>query len=516
MAAEEFMNHFLLFFAVVATAGLPSAASESDPPPAPREFRAAWVATVGNIDWPSKPGLPASQQQEEARTILDRCLALRLNAVVLQVRPACDAIYPSSLEPWSYYLTGKQGQAPEPAYDPLKFWIEEAHARGLHLHAWFNPFRARISGAQYELHSSHVGHAHPDWVRSYGNSLWLDPGNAEAGKHTLTVIAEVVRCHDVDGVHLDDYFYPYPVKDSAGKELDFPDEPVWTKYRAGGGKLERADWRRQNVNLLIEQLYQTVRREKPNVLVGISPFGIPRPGVPKGVVGFDQYAKLYADATFWLRSGWCDYWTPQLYWKVNAPGQPYRPLLEYWVHENVKTRHVWPGLSVSRVGEGPNQYAPEEILQQIAITRQTPAASGNVLFSMKALLADRRGLAGRLAEGPYREPALVPATPWLKGPTPGRPGAAVRDGNLDLVPGPDGETFVWAVWMRSGKVWDFRVVPAQRRRIPLPSADRGIEEVVVTAVSRMGVESPRVRAKKEGQPSGTADQRKTPAAKAND
>jgi len=489
------MIYAMFLTAVLLSVGTQQAKDAEGPPPTPREFRAVWVATVANIDWPSKPGLPAAGQQEEAQAILDRVAALRLNAVVLQVRPAADALYRSGLEPWSHYLTGEQGRPPDPDYDPLAFWTAEAHRRGLQLHAWFNPFRARLAGSTHEMHPSHVSRTHADWVKSYGGSLWLDPGEPEARRHTLDVIADVTRRYDLDGVHIDDYFYPYPVKDPAtGTELDFPDEPSWSGYRQSGGTLERDDWRRNNVSLLIEQMYKVIRREKPSVLFGISPFGIPRPGIPKGVVGFDQYAKLYADTQLWLRSGWCDYWTPQLYWKVRSPGQPYRPLLEQWVRENVKGRHVWPGLSVSRVGEGPNQYAPEEILEQIAIARETPGASGHVLFSMKALIRNSRGLVGRLADGPYRQPAVVPKTPWLAGVPPGRPNVAVRQGAIEISPGAGRECFVWAVWTRAAEGWTLRVVPAHGRNVPVtigigPEAG----EVVVTAVNRLGLESEPVR-----------------------
>jgi len=481
--------------AVLFVAGTWQAGDEAAPPPTPREFRAVWVATVANIDWPSKPGLPAGEQQREARAILDRVAALHLNAVVLQVRPAADALYRSGLEPWSYYLTGEQGKPPDPDYDPLTFWIEEAHRRGLHLHAWLNPFRARLAGSTHEMHPSHVSRTHPAWVKSYGGYLWLDPGEPGARQQTLDVVADLTRRYDLDGIHIDDYFYPYPVNDPAtGKEMEFPDDPSWNVYRQSGGTLERADWRRQNVNLLIEQMHKVIRHEKPSVLFGISPFGIPRPGIPKGVVGFDQYAKLYADTQLWLRSGWCDYWTPQLYWKVRSPGQPFRPLLEQWVRENVKGRHVWPGLSVSRVGEAPNQYAPEEILEQIAIARETPGVSGQVLFSMKALLANRRGLVGRLAEGPYRRPALVPKTPWLAAVPPSRPDVSVREGAIEIRPGPGGQCFVWAIGARTANGWAFQVVPAHGRKAPLTIATLPeAREVVVTAVDRLGVESEPVR-----------------------
>ena len=327
----------------------PAAAADPTPPAWPREFRAAWVATVNNIDWPSRPGLSTADQQREARAILDLARSTGLNAVIFQARTAADALYDSAIEPWSAYLSGKQGDAPDPAYDPLAFWVAEAHARGLLLHAWINPFRARIAGAKYAEVPSHVAPTRPDLVRPYGNALWLDPGEPEARALTLRVVADLARRYDVDGIHVDDYFYPYPIPDPnhPGQEVPFPDDASWSRAQATGVTSSRGDWRRSNVNALIEAMAATVRVERPQALFGISPFGIARPGSPAGVIGFDQYNKLAADAVLWFRQGWCDYLAPQLYWKVDAPGQPFRPLLDHWASVNDRGRHLWPGLSVS-------------------------------------------------------------------------------------------------------------------------------------------------------------------------
>ena len=216
------------------------------PPAAPREFRGAWVATVANIDWPSVPGLPIERQQAEAVRIVERAVALGLNALLLQVRPAADAIYPSSLEPWSEYVSGAQGTAM--AYDPLAFWIAEAHRRGIELHAWFNPFRARHPSARSPLAADHIALRQPGWAKAYGDALWLDPGEPGAVAHTLAVVEDVVRRYDIDGVHLDDYFYPYPVKAADGSELAFPDD---ASYARSGSKLARDDWRRDNVDRFV-------------------------------------------------------------------------------------------------------------------------------------------------------------------------------------------------------------------------------------------------------------------------
>ncbi|OJW18930.1 MAG: hypothetical protein BGO49_17955 [Planctomycetales bacterium 71-10] len=465
------------------------AGADDVPPPIPREFRAAWVATVENIDWPSKPGLPAGVQQDEARAILDRLAKSHFNAVVLQVRPAADALYDSKLEPWSYYLTGAQGKAPEPYYDPLKFWVDEAHARGLQLHAWFNPFRARQGKAKYEPAASHVSKAHPERVRQYGDLLWMDPGEPSAREQTLGVVLDVVRRYDVDGVHLDDYFYPYPVADKETKaEVDFPDDASWDREHAGNpDRAARADWRRENMSRMIRSLYEEIKEAKPHVLFGISPFGIPRPGKPEGVKGFDQYAKLYADTETWLKSGWIDYWSPQLYWKIDSPGQPFRPLLEYWISINDKARHVWPGISIGRVGaEAGKGYPLDEPLNQIKIIRETDGSDGVIMFSMKTLQRDRQGLATALAEGLFREPALIPPSPWLGDEAPKAPTVAVEGGDPVFAPAPG--AVQWAVQSRKGDAWTTRIVPAPSSPMRLPRAEA--DAVVVTPVGRTGVAGP--------------------------
>ena len=308
-----------------------SALNGDQPPPAPREFRAAWVATVANIDWPSRKGLSSIAQQQEMRVLLDRAVVLKLNAIILQVRPSADAIYPSELEPWSEYLTGVQGQAPVPFYDPLALWISEAHARGLELHAWFNPFRARLGEGKSPPAPLHVSQSRPQWVKAYGNQLWMDPGEPAAAAHSLAVVLDVLKRYDVDGIHLDDYFYPYPVPqgDDAKTELDFPDQNTWQRYVDGGGLLARDDWRRSNVDALVQRLNTSIHQVKPWVRFGISPFGIGRPDLrPAGIQGFSQYHKLYADVERWLQSGWLDYLVPQLYWPLEQKEQAFEPLLD--------------------------------------------------------------------------------------------------------------------------------------------------------------------------------------------
>jgi uncharacterized lipoprotein YddW (UPF0748 family) len=342
--------------------------------PAKPELRGVWIATVNNIDWPSRRDLTPDEQKAELVRIFDRAVELDLNAVFLQVRPMADAIYPAPDSPWSEYLTGAMGRAPEPAYDPLAFAIEAAHARGLALHAWFNPFRARHPTSTSPMAESHLVARKPELVRVYGKHLWLDPGDAAARDEVLAAVLDVVRRYDVDGVHMDDYFYPYP-EDGA----PFPDDTTWLQYRAAGGRLHRDDWRRKNINDFVSALYRSVKTIRPEVQVGISPFGIWRPRNPRQIRGFDAYAQLYADSRLWLRKGWVDYLAPQLYWPIDRREQSFPVLLRWWMSQDRRNRGVVAGLFASK-------WSREEIEKQIALTRRAKAR-GFILFSARALAA---------------------------------------------------------------------------------------------------------------------------------
>jgi uncharacterized lipoprotein YddW (UPF0748 family) len=454
------------------------------------------VATVDNIDWPTKPGLSTAEQKRELLAILDKAADLRLNAVILQVRPMCDALYQSSLEPWSGYLTGKQGRAPEPYWDPLAFAVSEAHKRGLELHAWFNPFRARHPSAKGEASPNHVEMMHPAWVRRYGHSLWLDPGDLEAREHSLRVVLDVVQRYDVDGVHIDDYFYPYPVPDPdapKGKNaaLDFPDGPSWKVYRDAGGTLNRPDWRRQNVDRFIQELYKRVKTAKPWVKVGISPFGIYRPGSPASVVTkFDQFAELYADPKLWLEMGWCDYISPQLYWKIDSK-QSYPDLLKWWLANNPKGRYVWPGSYTSLVRPENKDWPTKEIVDQIQISRSNPLGPGHVHFSAVALMEDEKGLGEALKAGPYAGLALPPPLTWVSGRKPSKPTLVFRAGELSWSSlRADGVRF-WALYAHTAVGWALnRVLPGELREV---DAGRlvGADQAALSAIDAYGQESER-------------------------
>jgi uncharacterized lipoprotein YddW (UPF0748 family) len=313
------------------------------------------------------------------------------------------------------------GRPPRPFYDPLEFAVEEAHRRGLQLHVWFNPYRVRLPGARGKVSPDHSSVTRRDIVRKYGEYLWFDPGEPAAVDHFIAVLTDVVSRYDIDGVHIDDYFYPYQVRDKSGKIEPFPDDASYDRAVQAGERLDRDDWRRQNVNGLVKRMYDEVKKLKPWVLVGISPFGIWRPGHPEGIVGLDQYSTLYADARKWQREGWLDYLTPQLYWPVDSKGQSYPRLLAWWAEQNVKHRHLWPGNFTSKVRRGPDvaesreAWSAEELIRQIDATRAEPGATGNVHFSMKALMQNYDGIADKLKNGPYSEPALVPESPWLAG-----------------------------------------------------------------------------------------------------
>jgi uncharacterized lipoprotein YddW (UPF0748 family) len=516
-----------------------------DPPPAQHEFRGVWVASVANIDWPSRPGLTAWDQQLELIQILNRAVELNLNAVILQVRPSADALYQSKYEPWSEYLTGQMGRPPEPLYDPLAFAVREAHARGLELHAWFNPFRARYDARRSPAAATHVSRARPELVRRYGNFLWMDPGDPAVQERTLRVILDVVRRYDVDGVHIDDYFYPYRENDRRGRVLPFPDDRTWRRYRRGGGTLSRADWRRRNVDTFVRRMYAEVKDAKPWVKVGISPFGIWRPGYPPQVRGLDAYEELYADSRKWLANGWLDYFVPQLYWPTWQEAQSYSALLAWWAEQNVKGRHLWAGNYTSRsAGLASPVWGTGELLEQVRLTRAQPGASGNVHFSMAALmprplvgaprpvgldpatgaptLADSADSAGgdgsagalsaassvgagalptllgeQLRIGPYNAPALVPASPWLSRSRPAAPTATLRPDSstggllLRIAPADARPVRRWVVRAHYRDRWAITLLPGPQREhlFAAPDGAQRPDRVLVSAVDRYGNES---------------------------
>jgi uncharacterized lipoprotein YddW (UPF0748 family) len=467
----------------------PVSALPHHPPAVQREVRAVWVATVNNMDWPSRPGLSTREQQSELLAILDRAAALRMNTIVFQVRPEADALYRSPLEPWSRYLTGEQGRAPDPAWDPLEFAVREAHRRGLELHAWFNPYRVAFEKSRPRS-SRHVSRARPDLVVEYGQFLWMDPALPEVRRLMIRVITDVVRRYDIDGVHIDDYFYPYP-QISGGRRLEFPDARTYRAYQRGGGQLSLADWRRSNVDVLVREFYDAVKREKRWVKVGISPFGIWRPGHPATTTaGLDQYDELYADVRKWLHEGSLDYLAPQLYWPTRPPEQSYPVLLDWWVRESVQGRHIWPGLALYKLPiAGPRRMTAAEIVEQIEITRRTPKAEGHILFNARVLMENVDGIADRLVST-YAEPAIAPAFPWLDSVPPRAPSirldAAGRERVLHLAAAPDERVWLWVLQWRSAAGWRTALLPGAERSHILGDDQAAADLVAVSAVDRTG------------------------------
>lgn len=465
----------------------------ADYPSPPRECRAAWVATVSNIDWPSKKGLSTEEQQKEMRAILDTLVKLKLNLVIFQIRPMCDALYASKLEPWSEFLTGTMGKAPDPYYDPLETWVKESHARGLEIHVWFNPYRAHHPSGKSPIASDHIVKTNPELAPKYGTHYWMNPTNPKVMDRSLAVINDVVKRYDIDGIHLDDYFYPY--KETVnGQELDFPDDDTWTEYQKSGGKLSRADWRRDAVNRFVKRMYDETKAAKPWVKVGISPFGIWKPGHPAQIKGFNQYEGLYADAKLWLNEGWVDYYTPQLYWSIKPVDQSYPLLLGWWAGENTKGRNLWPGNAAYRLGapgvRGRAPWPATELADQIKATRAQPGATGNVYFSMKSL-QDNMGVIDSLKQM-YTEDALVPASSWLaKGP-PEKPKAGWKDnaGKRSVQIESQGEnTRLYVVRSLYNGEWTTKIVPANAAKETIVALAKVPERVVITAIDRVGNES---------------------------
>lgn len=458
-------------------------AATSKPPAVEREMRGVWVTSVYNVDWPSNKTLGVAEQKAELVAIFDKVQQLKLNTVVLQMRPSCDALYESKLEPWSEFLTGKMGKAPQPFYDPLKFAVEEAHKRGIELHAWFNPFRARVSD-KVVVSENHVSKKHPEFVRNYGKMLWLDPGEKAAQDYTLKVMLDVVHRYNIDGMQIDDYFYPYAEKDPAtGKILDFPDDVPWKRYQKAGGKLSRADWRRENVNTFVKRLNAGIKSVKPWVKFGISPFGIWRPGNPPQIKGMDPYQTLYADSKKWLTKGWCDYFAPQLYWVIDKPDQSFPVLLKWWAEQNKQHRTLVAGLGTGNVGD---KWKPEEILNQIQITEKQAGSDGYIHYHMKTLLRNSKGLSTELAKI-HSQPALLPPMTWMSQKKPDSPKLSVlRASDWIQIQWKTSSKIAWYVLQKqNGANWTVEIVPGERT-VDILDKNENPNTVAVTAVDHFG------------------------------
>jgi uncharacterized lipoprotein YddW (UPF0748 family) len=373
--------------------------------PPKREFRAAWVTTVSNLDWPSTRGFNTVAQQNELITIFDNLKANGISVAVFQVRSECDAMYQSSLEPWSYYLTGVQGSGPSPFYDPLESAIDAAHDRGMELHAWFNPFRAYRYTNTYTRAANHVTNLHPEWVITTSKGyMFLDPGNPEVRRYVAAVFTDVMRRYDIDGIHMDDYLYPYTEYGTwSGDEVTFAADPR--------GFTNIHDWRRDNVSLVLRMLRDSIQAISPHVKLGMSPFGIWKNNVPPGIVGMDSYSVIYCDAIAWLRDQSVDYLTPQLYWQIGGP-QDYSKLIAWWADStSVYGRHLYPGLASYRINS--HNWSVTEVTNMLRLNRGIPAVGGEMYFRANSGVNDNpKGFADSLRDDFYRYPALHPVMAW--------------------------------------------------------------------------------------------------------
>jgi uncharacterized lipoprotein YddW (UPF0748 family) len=371
------------------------------------EMRAVWVATVANIDFPSKPGLSASEQQQEIVLLLNQLTANNINCIVMQVRPTADAFYPSLHEPWSHWLTGQQGESPKPYYDPLEFIIQEAHKRCIEVHLWLNPYRVTMNENLNLLSKNHLYFKNKNIFVKYGSKYYFDPGLDETRQFLNLVVKDLVERYDIDAIHLDDYFYPYPEK---GK--DFPDAETFRKFPRSF--TNKADWRRNNVNLIISELQQTIKTTKGWVEFGISPFGVWRnkskdPLGSNTQAGIANYDDLYADILKWLREGTIDYVAPQLYWEIGKKVADYKILIKWWA-ENSYDKNLYIGLFASglKVNSAAAWKRPNEIARQLALNRQFEQVDGAMFFSAKPFVANLQGLNDTLNANYYKYPALNP------------------------------------------------------------------------------------------------------------
>jgi uncharacterized lipoprotein YddW (UPF0748 family) len=423
------MTRFILFTLLLVTCSV--WAQTSVPLPA-RELRGAWIATVHNINWPSRPGLPANRQKEELQRLIQKAHDLGLNCLIFQVRPAGDALYESSIEPWSPYLSGLMSLPPSPKWDPLEFAIQESHRQGMELHAWFNPYRS-LAGDKHAPSADHMRRQNPEWTVKYGRDWWMNPGIPEVRQRAVDVMLDVTRRYDVDGIHMDDYFYPYPITDANKQKIPFPDAEAFAKAQPlGGTPLSLNEWRRKNVDDTVRAIYTGIKAIKPTVKFGISPFGLWRPNYPEGTGGgLDPYEDMGADSRRWLKEGWVDYLTPQLYWTIDRPKLGFTTYYEWWLNENTAGRHIWPGMNTSKIGDDRNAG---EILKQMSVLRERGLRMppGHFHWNIGALDKDVGKIGTLSKQRAYNIVSIPPASPWLSNVTLPAPVLEKVDGGKKL------------------------------------------------------------------------------------
>jgi uncharacterized lipoprotein YddW (UPF0748 family) len=403
------MRCFLIFFIIISSRILVNCQSPKV------ELRGAWVATVANIDWPSKPNLSSREQKKEIISILTLYQSLHINTVFLQVRPSSDTFYPSKYEPWSKYLTGEQGEKPRPYYDPLKYWIKEAHKRGIELHAWMNPYRI-TNNTREQLAKGHPALTHPEWVVTYGGKKYYNPGIKECRDHIIKVVVEVVENYQVDGIHFDDYFYPYPINGQV-----FPDSLTYKPFQYYFASID--DWRRENVNRTIFEIKESIKSIKPQVKFGISPFGVWRnksddPNGSETRAGITNYDHLYADILIWLEKGWVDYVTPQLYWSIENSVVPFEHLTDWWTSK-ANGKSVYIGHALYKLNGVRKEWkSVQQLINQVNIVRENKLSGGSVFFSHQHLKKNVLGITDTLKASLFKYPALIPSMPWISDTSP--------------------------------------------------------------------------------------------------
>lgn len=406
------LRKLILLLALFLATGVGAQIQQQSPYPK-REFRGAWIQAVNG----QFRGIPTEKLKQ---TLIDQLNSLQgagINAIIFQVRPEADALYASQLEPWSRFLTGVQGQAPSPYWDPMQFMIDECHKRGMEFHAWINPHRVKTS-LKSELAANHLYNIHPEWFVTYNNQLYFDPALPESRRHICMVVADIVSRYDVDAIHMDDYFYPYPAKG-----VDFPDDASFARY--GGGFTNRADWRRSNVNILIQKIHETIRGLKPWVKFGISPFGIYRneKNDPLGskTNGLQNYDDLYADVLLWARNGWVDYNIPQIYWQIGHPAADYETLVKWWA-KNTENRPLFIGQSVMNTVQNADPKNPSinQLPRKMALERAYQTIGGSCQWPASAVVENAGKYRDALVQEYHKYPALVPVFDFMDDKAPGK------------------------------------------------------------------------------------------------
>mgnify|MGYP003585054219 CR=1 FL=1 len=434
-----------------------------------RQLRGAWVASVANMHWPARAGLSIARQQQDLLLMLDRLSQAHFNAVFFQVRPEGDALYRSELEPWSRFLGGRQGQ--DPGYDPLEYLVDQAHQRGLEVHAWLNPYRAQATPPPpaTELPTApHLAAVEPESVLSYGDLRWMDPGSPPVRARLVKVCQDLTGRYDLDGLHFDDYFYPYP-----SGELEFPDR---ASYESSGTSLSIGDWRRAQVNEAIQEVSAAVAAKKSYVRFGISPFGIPAPQKPEQITGLDQYEKLYADTQHWMDEGWVDYLAPQLYWPTTRQAQAYEPLLQWWREHARDGRYIFPGLNLAALGSK-SEWDLAEYRRELALAQP---CQGFIIWNIAPILENRQNVKEELFAGPtvLTPPLASSATRTAAAPEISQQGARVSLTHTDAVPWRAYTVYAW-----DQDHWSLRQI-LLASQLELPSG-----RWALASVSRDGVES---------------------------